>query len=108
MDTHVFNKTLSRSRMIRILLVVTSLLLMFCVVKTVKAAVMTEDNDGRRVFACDSVIVEENDTLWDIAMEYYTDDYSDIYSYISEIMKTNNMVSEIIYTDDCLIIPYYK
>ena len=54
-----------------------------------------------------SISVEQGDTLWGIAASYATDEYTDYYEYIAEVMSINNMKSEHIKSGDKLCIPYY-
>lgn len=54
-----------------------------------------------------SVYIEEGDSLWSIANDYYTDDYTDIQSLIDEIKKSNNLSSDNITAGCYLVIPYY-
>lgn len=53
-----------------------------------------------------SIIIEENDTLWDIEARYNKGEDSKI-QYISNIMKINNMTSDVLYIGQNLIIYYY-
>ena len=50
-----------------------------------------------------TVIVEQGDTLWDIAGEY--NNGHDLRGYISEIRKLNNMKDSAIYAGDVLKMP---
>ena len=57
--------------------------------------------------------VQEGDSLWSIArknMEEKSNDYgfTDIYQYIHEIKKCNNMKSNQINTGCYLMVPYYN
>lgn len=55
-----------------------------------------------------AVTVRCDDTLWDIAQKYMTEDYSSIQSYMKEIKEVNNMKSDAIYYGQKLILPYYS
>lgn len=79
-------------------------IIMFGFVKTVKASF---ESDVTREFHCTSIRIEENDTLWDIASRYFTDEYEDINTYIDIIMEANNMTTSTIHNGNYLIIPYY-
>ena len=48
------------------------------------------------------------DTLWDIAKEYRTEEYSDISSYIAEVREINHLSSNQITDGMYLCIPYYS
>ncbi|WOO37001.1 LysM peptidoglycan-binding domain-containing protein [Anaerocolumna sp. AGMB13020] len=54
-----------------------------------------------------SIQIEKGDTLWSIASQYITDDYSDMNEYIKEIKKTNGLTTDTIHEGKYLVIPYY-
>lgn len=54
-----------------------------------------------------SIYVNCGDTLWSIADKYITDEYSDNFQYINEIMSINNMHDSTIKSGTKLCIPYY-
>lgn len=51
--------------------------------------------------------VGSGETLWDIAMEYMTDEYRSPAAYIREVKKINNIGEQIQY-GQYLTIPYYS
>ncbi len=56
-----------------------------------------------------NVTVEEGDTLWSIAennIDY--EHYEDIYDYMNELRRMNNMSSDKIYAGENLIVTYYS
>ena len=55
-----------------------------------------------------SIQVESGDTLWNIACEYMTDDYSNINTYIDEICSINQLTDCQIHAGEYLTIPYYS
>ena len=55
-----------------------------------------------------SIRVYSGDTLWDIAKEYRTEEYSDISSYIAEVREINHLSSNQITDGMYLCIPYYS
>ena len=55
-----------------------------------------------------SIRVSSGDTLWDIAREYRTEEYSDISSYIAEVREINHLSSNQITDGMYLCIPYYS
>lgn len=55
-----------------------------------------------------SIRVEHGDTLWDIAMEYRTEEYESIQSYIEEVKSMNHLTSDKITDGMYLSIPYYS
>lgn len=54
-----------------------------------------------------SVQIEKGDSLWSIASNYITDEYSSVEEYIEEIKRTNHLTTDTIHTGGYLIIPYY-
>ena len=52
-------------------------------------------------------VVEKEDTLWDIANNYMTDEYDSIYEYINEVMESNHLENTNIKYGQMLILPYY-
>lgn len=55
-----------------------------------------------------AVTVQNNDTLWNIAQEHITEEYSSIKSYMKEIMEVNDMKNDAVYYGQKLIVPYYS
>lgn len=58
-----------------------------------------------KYFKC--ISIETDDTLWSIADEYITEEYSSVQDYIDEVMSINNLNSDKIYSGATLVIPYY-
>ena len=54
-----------------------------------------------------SVMVEENDTIWTIANEFYTEECGSMKDYVSEIKTYNSLDDDIIYAGYPLIIPIW-
>ncbi len=54
-----------------------------------------------------SVEVQEGDTLWSIASNYISEEYSDMNDYIKEIKATNQISDNEIYKGSYIIVPYY-
>jgi LysM repeat protein len=52
--------------------------------------------------------VAANDTLWDIANEYMTAEYSSQQEYIAEVQDINSLTGDRIVYGQKLLIPYYK
>lgn len=53
------------------------------------------------------LVVEEGDSLWDIAGRYMGHEYSDRETYIREVCEINHMKTTRIYTGTTLVVPYY-
>ncbi len=54
-----------------------------------------------------SVQIEEGDSLWSLASEYYTDEFSSIRAYITEIKRMNGLTSDVLYTGNYILIPHF-
>ena len=67
---------------------------------------------AEKVLSCEklvtSVKIEKGDSLWNIASEYITDEYTDMNIYINEIKKSNGLTSDIIHEGSYIIVPYYN
>lgn len=68
--------------------------------RTVNASTYNE-----KYFKC--IDIDDDDTLWTIAEEYMTEDYSSIDEYIDEVKSINDLTSDKIYSGASLVIPYY-
>ena len=85
------------------ILVVFTLILISVTVKNTSAS---SDIKPRSKFYT-SINIEQGQTLWDIAAEYSTYEYSDYNEYIDEIIAINGLKSEYIKSGDNICIPYY-
>ena len=54
-----------------------------------------------------SYVVKSGDTLWAIAGDYITPEYTSRNEYIREILTSNRMDSTDIYPGQLIIVPYY-
>lgn len=54
-----------------------------------------------------TIEVKAGDTLWDIAQEYQSDEYSSTEAYLDEIRSINHIVGDEITSGCYLTIPYY-
>lgn len=55
----------------------------------------------------ESVVIEEGDTLWDLALQYAPEE-QDIRSYIQEVRELNRMTSDQIHAGQSIILPMEK
>lgn len=55
-----------------------------------------------------TVYVDRDTTLWGIAQEYMTEEYSNAYDYIDEVMEINNLPCEKLEYGITLCVPYYS
>lgn len=54
-----------------------------------------------------SIVIQPGDTLWDIALEYKTDDYGSAQEYVDELKEINSLESDSIQESKYLMIAYY-
>lgn len=54
-----------------------------------------------------SIKIQAGDSIWNIAMENYTNDWESLESYIEEIKEFNGLKGEEINYDNYISIPYY-
>jgi len=54
-----------------------------------------------------SVEIEEGDSLWALASYYYTEEFSSIENYITEIKRMNGLASDVLYAGNYLLIPQF-
>ncbi len=55
-----------------------------------------------------NIQIKSGDTLWNIASEYATDEYSDVNEYIEEVCALNHISEDEIHAGQYLVIPYYS
>lgn len=72
------------------------------------STVVTAKNTTSNYKMVTSVKIEKGDSLWSIANQYMTDEYSDINTYIEEIKKSNGLTTDTIHEDCYIIVPYYS
>lgn len=68
---------------------------------------VTAQKSSERTKMVTSVEIQKGDTLWSIASEYATDEYSDLNQYIEEIRDTNGLISDTIHAGSYILVPYY-
>ncbi len=54
-----------------------------------------------------SVQITEGDSLWSLASEYYTEEFSSVSDYIAEIKRMNGLSSDVLYAGNYILIPYF-
>ena len=54
-----------------------------------------------------SVQIESGDTLWAIAGEYITDEYTDMNEYMEEVCAINHISEDEIHAGQYIVVPYY-
>lgn len=69
--------------------------------------IIANADDSHRQKTVTSVLIQKGDTLWSIAGQYMTKEYSSRSEFIKEIKKCNGISSDVIHEDQYLIVPYY-
>lgn len=94
-----------KRRIRRSVLVLTAVLLLGMVLTGFSRMTVAKDPTYRYYTA---VTVRCNDTLWNIAQENMTEEYSSVKAYMKDIMEVNNMKTDAVYYGQKLILPYYS
>lgn len=64
-------------------------------------------NASTKYYTC--IEVESGDSLWSIAEEHITEEYSSVQEYVDEVVQINNLTNESSITAGTnLLIPYYR
>jgi LysM repeat protein len=58
-------------------------------------------------YTISSIQIEEGDTLWSIAKEHYSEEFSSLTSFISEIKRMNGLTSDTVYAGSYILVPQY-
>lgn len=67
---------------------------------------LAQSEDGTYGKYYKSITIEKDDTLWNIAEEYMTDDYDSVEEYVSVLKDMNNLNSDKILYGDKLVVAY--
>ena len=67
-----------------------------------------QDNLPERHKYYTDVYVDRDSTLWSIASQYITDDYSSMKAYLKEVREINGISGDTIYYGSRIIVPYYS
>ncbi|BBF42360.1 hypothetical protein lbkm_1042 [Lachnospiraceae bacterium KM106-2] len=95
----------NKNRYFILVTILACLVVFFCFTRPVFAS--NSPKDSKRAFRIANVEVKEGDSLWNLAKEYYTDDYENMDHYIDEIKECNSMIDDKIYSGGYIVIPYY-
>ena len=88
-----------------ILVIMVALFLMVLFILPERTASAGNTTGG--TYTITSVKIEEGDSLWSIAQEHYTDEFSSLTNYISEIKRMNGLSSDMVYADSYILVPQY-
>lgn len=64
-------------------------------------------NSTGGTYTITSVQIMEGDSLWSLASQYYTEEYSSITDYIEEIKRMNGLSSDVLYEGNYLLVPHF-
>jgi len=65
------------------------------------------ENTSAKTYSIISVQIEEGDSLWSLASEYYTKEFASVNAYITEIKRMNGLSSDTLYAGNYLLIPHF-
>lgn len=118
MDYRQVNRSRARARSVRsgryaifsLIFPVTLLIVMLTVLAfLVSGSVKTEAASAHTSYKYyTSIRVESGDTLWNIAQENMSCEYSDIQEYIDEVCTINHITENDIHSGEYITIPYYS
>ncbi len=100
------NRTMLKRRFATLFILIALAFILVFVFGSTKASADSHQRLNERKFFT-SYVVESGDTLWEIARQYITPEYSSMDKYIYEICETNQMDSDVIYPGQLILIPYY-
>ena len=91
----------------RLLLLAAILLVFICLMTALigQRTVNATSPDAYKYYT--HLVVEEGDSLWDIAGRYMGHEYRDRKAYIEEVCAINHLETTRIYTGTTLVVPYY-
>ncbi|MGI6008200.1 MAG: LysM peptidoglycan-binding domain-containing protein [Ruminococcus sp.] len=96
----------------RIQLIITFLCFLFCtgfMIQNSARKIGAESDLSRITYKYyKSYYIETGDSLWSIAKEHMTDEYSDINEYIAEVKKINHLSDNTVKQGTHICIPYYS
>jgi len=64
-------------------------------------------NTSVGTYTITSVQIEKGDSLWSIAQEHYSEEFTSLSDFISEIKRMNNLSSDTVYAGSYILIPQY-
>jgi len=69
---------------------------------------LSSENSQIRNRYYQQVVIKSGDTLWNIAADHMTEEYSSVNEYVDDIISVNKLSSDNIHAGEYLIVPYYR
>ena len=87
-----------------LVIIICSLLIVLFLLPAKKASA---NNVVSNTYTITSVQIKTGDTLWSIAKEYYSEEFSSITALVIEIKRMNGLYSDTIYAGNYILVPQY-
>lgn len=97
-----------RDKSHRRFLVVISILAALGIIICSVSAVEANGETKKRYKYYTSVYIDRDETLWDIASEYASEEYSDFRAYIEEVKEINHLKDDQVQYGSTICVPYYS
>ncbi len=98
-----FHFALSRLVVITLFMVALFLIVLFVLPERSAAA----GNSTGGTYTITSVQIKEGDSLWSLASQYYTEEYSSLTEYITEIKRMNGLSSDVLFAGNYILLPHF-
>lgn len=92
-------------KMAAVLVIMVALFLIVLLVLPERSASAGNTQSG--TYTITSVKIQEGDSLWSLAEEYYSDEFSSVSNYIAEIKRMNGLSADTLYAGSYILIPQY-
>ena len=93
---------------VKLFVIIAAIFIFTFLIKSIKNNVLVASAQSQRELYYTSVSIEEDDTLWSIATEYYSDEYKSVSEYVNEIKELNDLGSDKITSGFNILVPYYR
>ena len=90
-----------------ILVIMISLFLIVLILLPAKSASAGNMANCNSTYTITSVQIQAGDTLWSIAKEYYSEEFSSLTCLVMEIKRMNGLSSDTIYAGNYILVPQY-
>ena len=93
---------------VKLFVIIAAIFIFTFLIKSIKNNVLVASAQSQRELYYTSVSIEDDDTLWSIATEYYSDEYKSVSEYVNEIKELNDLGSDKITSGFNILVPYYR